>query len=285
MTARQPKGVPAGGQFAATAHAEPATRLGDAAASISVPCDPSLHRLVYEDRLSNGERRSYARQALDESLERDDFNVVHTEEAEAGIREEADRDDSVDRALSLIGERDIAPARFGAELARELESIRGRRLARESHYVPTRQALFDRIAPHIEDTPEDYEAALKEVFPHAGPIWYEAMLRNQKYQPVRAQRDELAKMAVVGERDLALRAPRPEVSEDENPDFTSHPVNALESKIDALISVRGDPTDEANINYLAHDVGDGYGRLFIRQFAEVRLAAWRHTPIERTGKA
>jgi hypothetical protein len=163
-----------------------------------------------------------------------------------------------------------------------LKTIRDRREAIESHYTRNRQDLYEEIAPHVTDTPEDYETALKRIFPHAGPIWYEAMLRNQRLQPVHAQLRELSNMAVIGERDLALRAERPEVPVEENPNFTSHPVNALESAIDGLISHRGDPTCEANVRYLAHHAGgSGYGTAFIRQFAEKRLAAWRHTPIDR----
>jgi hypothetical protein len=273
-------GVPAGGQYAAALHDESGVQLE--AARIRIPSNAALYRGIFEDRPSNGERRGLAREAVDQVLENDDFDVVRDTATKEAVRAEAERDDSMDRALAKVADAGVAPHHLGDELAIALKAIRDRREAIESHYTPTRQDLYEQIAPHISDTPEEYEAALKRTFPYAGPIWYEAMLRNQSLQPVSAQLRELSNMAVVGERDLALHAERPVVSEEENPNFTSHPVNALESAIDGLISHRGDPTCEQNIRYLAnHAGGSGYGTVFIRQFAEKRLAAWRHTPIDR----
>lgn len=271
-------GVPAGGQYAPALHDEAALQLETP--PIRIPTNTALHRAIFEDQPSNAERRGLAREAVDQVLENDDFDVVRDAATKDAVRAEAARDDSMDRALTVAA--DAAPHHLGDELATALKAIRDRREAIESHYTRGRQDLYEEIAPHIADAPEEYESALKRVFPHAGPIWYEAMLRNQRLQPVHAQLRELSNMAVVGERDLALRAERPVVSEAENPNFTSHPVNALESAIDGLISHRGDPTCEQNIRYLAHHAGgSGYGTAFIRQFAELRLSAWRHSPIDR----
>lgn len=287
MTAatRQPKGVPVGGQFAPDTHSEPALTLQSAPA-ISVPSDPQWYRLVYEDQPSNGERRSYARSALQESLAGDDFDVVHNEEARKGILAEAERDDSVDRALSQVPSSGAKPHQFGAAVTRELKTIRERRLAVESHYVPTASDTFQVAAAKIGAPAEDYRRALEEAFPHVGEEWYGQMMTNHELQPESWQRRELYKLAVANERLAAAKAPRPEVSEDENPDFTSHPVTPLESRIDALIFHRGDPTSGNNVRYLAQsDEGAGYGTVNIKEFAERRIRAWRHTPIDRPGKA
>lgn len=264
--------------------AEPQTSL--ASPVISVPSDPSLYKLVYEDRPSNGERRSYARTALQESLAGDDFDVVHNEEARKEIQAEAERDDSVDRALTRIGESGIKPHQFGAEIARELKTIRERRLAVESHYVPTASETFEVAAAKISASGEEYRRTLEDTFPHVGEEWYGPMMKNHELQPESWQRRELYKLAVANERLAAAKAPRPEVSEADNPNFTSHPVTPLESRIDALIFHRGDPTSENNVRYLAQsDEGAGYGTVNIKEFAEHRLRAWRHTPIDRSGKA
>lgn len=274
-TNRQPKGVPVGGQFAATAHAEPGTVLAEPA--ISVPSSPELYRLAFEDSPSNAERRGYGRQALEQSLDGDDFDVVHDEAAKEGIREEAQRDDSVDRALYRVLEAKTPAHHFGAAMARELKTVRDHRLKVESHYVPRAQATFDAVAPAINGSAEDYRKALQEVFPHVGDTWYDAMLAHHGVQPESWQRRELYKLAVANEMLAASKAPRPEVGEDDNPHFTSHPVTPLESRIDGLIFRHGDPTDENNIRYLAHsDEGAGYGTVHIKRFARLRLAAYRH---------
>jgi hypothetical protein len=281
---RQPKGIPVGGQFAATAHAEPDTVLTPAV--ISVPSDASLYRLVYEDRPSNAERRSYGRQALEQSLEGDFFNAVHSEDAQAEIRDEAERDNAMDRALDRIGHTDTKPHQFGAAVARELAGIRTTRLAVESHYVPTAQDTFETAAAKITASPEEYRRTLEEVFPHVPESWVDQMMTNQQLQPQAWQRRELHKLAVSNERVAAALADRPEVPENENPNFTSHPVTALESRIDALIALRGDPTSENNVRYLAQsDEGNGYGTVNIKIFAQQRLDAWRHSPIDHSGKA
>lgn len=275
--AHQPAGIPVGGQFMATHHSDDVPSLG---APIRIPTNPALHRAIYEDQPSNAERRDYGRSAVDQVLYGDDFSVVFTDEDKAGIREEADRDDSMDLALTRAAT--AAPHQLGDALARDLATIRVRRLAIESHYVTDRQDLYEQAVAHLEDSPSAYEAALKRAFPHAGPIWYAKALANQKTLPVEAQKRDLANMAIVAERDLVLRAEHPEVPVEENPDFTSHPVSPLERAIDNLIAVRGDPTWDENVRYLAHHGGGaGYGNVFIRQIAEKRLAAWRHTPIDR----
>jgi hypothetical protein len=286
-TARQPKGVPVGGQFAATAHAEPDMVLEAPAAAppVSVPSDPRWFKLVYEDQPSNGERRSYARIALEESLAGDDFSIVHDEDSRKEIRAEAERDDSVDRATDRIRRSDIKAHQLGAATARELKTLREHRLAVESHYVPTADATFEAAAAKIGASAEEYRHTLEETFPHVGEEWYGQMMKNQELQPESWQRRELHNMAMVNERNAALKAPRPEVGVEENPDFTSHPVTALESRIDGLIAHRGDPMDAANLRYLAHEEGAGYGSVFIKEFAKQRLQAWRHTPIDRSGKA
>jgi len=283
---RIPKGIRTAGQFAATAHAEPDLTLAAQALvpHISVPSDPQWFRLVYEDRPSNGERRSYARTAMEESLAGDDFNIVHDEAARQEIRAEAERDDSVDRATSRIGHSDTKAHQFGAAMARGLKTIRERRLAVESHFVPTAGDTYETAAAKIGSSAEEYRRTLEETFPHVGEEWYGQMMKNQQLQPESWQRRELQNMAMVNERNAALKAPRPEVREDENPDFTSHPVTALESRIDGLIAHRGDPLDAANLRYLAHEEGAGYGSVFIKQFAKQRLQAWRHTPVDGTRK-
>lgn len=282
-TARQPKGVPVGGQFAATAHAEPDMALAaPAAPPISVPSDPKWFKLVYEDQPSNGERRSYARIALEESLAGDDFSIVHEEDSRKEIRAEAERDDSVDRATDRIRRSGIKAHQFGAATARELKTIREHRLAVESHYVPIADDTFETAAAKIGASAEEYRRTLEETFPHVSEEWYGPMMENHRLQPESWQRGQLRNLASVNERNAALKAPRPEVGEAENPDFTSHPVTPLESRIDGLIAHRGDPTDEANIRYLANEEGAGYGTVFIKEFARQRLQAWRHTPIDRS---
>lgn len=290
-TARQPKGVPVGGQFAPDMHSEPDLTLAapgagqDSTPPISVPSDPQWFKLVYEDQPSNGERRSYTRAALNESLTGDDFSVVHDEDTQKAIRAEAGRDDSVDRATDLIRNSGIKPHQFGAAAARELKIIREQRLAVESHYVPTAESTFESAAAKIGSSPEEYRAALEETFPHVGEEWYGAMMKNQQLQPESWQRRELHNLAKVNERNAALKEPRGEVSEADNPDFLSHPVTLLETRIDALICHGGDPLDAANLRYLADEEGAGYGSVFIKEFARKRLLAWRHTPIKHSGKA
>ncbi|GAA4034396.1 hypothetical protein GCM10023063_18020 [Arthrobacter methylotrophus] len=286
-TARQPKGVPVGGQFAATAHAEPDMPLTApvAAPPISVPSDPQWFKLVYEDRPSNGERRSYARIALEDSLAGDDFAVVHDEAARSEIRAEAERHDSVDKAIGRIGSSSIKAHQFGAATARELKTIRERRLAIESHYVPTSEATFETAAAKIGSSAEEYRQTLEATFPHVGEEWYGPMMENHRLQPESWQRGQLHNLAIVNERNAALKLHRPVVSEDENPDFTTHPATPLESRIDGLIAHGGDPADPASVRYLAHEEGAGYGTVFIKEIAKQRLAAWRHNPIDRSGKA
>ncbi|HEX9086740.1 MAG TPA: hypothetical protein VF867_04360 [Arthrobacter sp.] len=268
----KPSGQPDGGQFAATAHSDAVPSLGLA----RVTSQASLYAAIYEDRPSNGERRSYGRQAIEQALEGDDFNVVFSEEAKAGIRAEAERDDSMDRAL---GKEWSTPQHLGDALARELAAIREKRLAVESHYVPTAEDTFHAAAVHINDSAEIYEKALKETFPHAGH-WMEQMMTNHRFQPESWQRGQLAKLATANEMAAAYKAERPIVSEEENPNFTSHPVTALESRIDALIFHRGDPTCAENVRFLAGQEGAGYGTVNIKILAQKRLDAWRHTPIE-----
>lgn len=272
QTARQPKGVPVGGQFAATAHAEPDTVLAPA---ISVPSSPALFGLVYEDRLSNAERRGYSREALEQSLEGDFFEVVHDAEDRKAILDEADRDDSVDKAIDRIEDSGIQAHHFGAALARELKDIRQARLAVESHYVPTASETFEAVAAHIAGPAENYDKALRETFPHIPEQWFSQMMQNHALQPESWQRRELYKIAVANERVAAGTVARPEVSAEENPHFTSHPVSALESRIDALIVAGGDPSAENNIRYLANEEGEGYGTVNIKAFARLRLGARR----------
>lgn len=273
--AHKPGGTPDGGQFTATAHSDAVPAL---AVPIRIPSDPSLHAAIYGDRPSNAERRGYGRRAIEQVLDGDDFNVVYSDEAKAGIREEADRDDAMDRAL---GKEWSTPHHLGDALARELASLREKRLAVESHYVPTASDTFHAAAAHINGTPEEYRKVLEETFPHAGEAWMEALLSNQALQPESWQRGQLAKVATANEMMASLNAARPIVSEEENPHFTSHPVTALESRIDGLISRRGDPTCEQNIRFLAGMEGAGYGTVNIKILANKRLAAWRHTPIEK----
>lgn len=278
---RQPKGIPAGGQFAPDSHAEPGVALApktqEAGPQISVPSDPRWYRLVYEDRPSNGERRSYARAALAESLGGDDFNAVHDENTQAGIRDEAARDDSMDKATDRVAGSSIGPHQFGAAVARELKTIRGHRLAVESHYVPTADATFEVAAAEIGASPQEYRNTLEQVFPHVPGGWFDQMMTNQQFQPESWQRRELHKLAVANECGAALKATRPEVTAVENPEFTSHPVTPLESRIDALIIAGGNPVEEGNIRYLANEEGAGYGTVHIREFARQRMQARRGT--------
>lgn len=268
----KPSGTPDGGQFAAVAHSDAVPALG----LTRVTSQASLHAAIYQDRPSNGERRGYGRQAIEQVLEGDDFNAVFSDEAKAGIRAEAERDDSMDRAL---GKEWSTPQHLGDALARELAAIREKRLAVESHYVPTAADTFHAAAVHITGSAENYEKVLKETFPHAGP-WMEQMMTNHRLQPESWQRGQLAKLATANEMAAAFKVDRPVVTEEENPNFTSHPVSALESRIDALIFHRGDPACAENIRFLAGQEGDGYGTVNIKIIAKKRLAAWRHTPIE-----
>ncbi|QOT19293.1 hypothetical protein [Paenarthrobacter sp. YJN-5] len=210
---------------------------------------------------------------------------MHDEAEQEAIRAEAGRDDSVDVATDRIRHSSTRPHQFGAALARELKGIRQRRLAVESHYVPTAEATFEAAAAKIGASADEYRRTLEETFPHVGEEWYGPMMEHHRLQPESWQRGQLKNLAIVNERNASLFAHRPEVSEQENPNFRTHPVTPLESRIDGLISHRGDPTDPANVRYLANDAGAGYGTVFIKQIAEQRLQAWRHTPIDRTGKA
>lgn len=124
FVARQPKGIPTGGRFAATTHAEPEV-------SIKVPSNPGLYRLVFEDSPAPEEARSYARQALEQTLDGDDFDVVYASEQKAGIREEGARDDAVDNALERLSESVPRPHHFGADLAAELLRSHEERSARD----------------------------------------------------------------------------------------------------------------------------------------------------------
>lgn len=274
--AHKPGGTPDGGQFAATAHSDLVPELG---VPIRIPSDPSLHAAIYADRPSNAERRGYGRRAIEQVLEGDDFNVIFSEEARAGIREEAARDDAMDRAL---GKNWDTPHHLGDALARELAALREKRLAIESHYVPTSADTFEAAAAHITGTPEEYRTAIREAMPHLPEHWVDGLLALQAQQPESWQRDQLSKAATANEMAAALNADHPEVSEEENPNFTSHPVCPLESRIDGLIFHRGDPTCEQNIRFLAGMEGAGYGTVNIKILAKKRLAAWRHTPIETT---
>ena len=70
MITRQPKGIPTGGQFAATAHAEPAARL-------SSPADihEQTHLALVTDSLTVNEEARMARDAVAESLTSGDFGT------------------------------------------------------------------------------------------------------------------------------------------------------------------------------------------------------------------
>lgn len=274
--AHKPGGTPDGGQFTATAHSDAVPALEPL---IRIPSDPSLHRAIYEDRPSNAERRGYGRRAIEQVLEADDFNVVYSEDAKAAIRDEAERDNAMDRAL---GRNWDTPHHLGDALARELASLREKRLAVESHYIPTSEDTFHAAAAHISDTPEGYRKAILEAMPNLPDHWVDALLLHQTQQPESWQRDQLAKAAVFNEMATSIQIERPTVTEDENPHFTSHPVTALESRIDGLIYHRGDPTDDQNIRFLAGMEGNGYGTVNIKILAKRRLAAWRHTPIQKT---
>ena len=261
------------GTFTAVTHPEgPALN----APPIHVPSDPALHRLVFEDRLSNGERRSSTRQAVEQALEGDDFNMVYTEEQQAGIRKEMERDDSVDRVIRKLESDECQPHQFGSVAAGHFHTVHERRTAIESHYVPTAEDTYEAAAAHINDSPEVYRAALEKHLPHLPAEWHDVLMTNQAQQPEGWQRNELHKLAVVNERVAAERAPRPEVPEEENADFRSHPVTALESRIDGLVRVHGDPTLEENVRYLANsDEGRGYGTTHIGIIAAARQQAFR----------
>jgi hypothetical protein len=274
--AHKPAGIPEGGQFTAVAHSEEVPSLG-AGPIIRMPSQPALHDLIYNDRPSNEERRHYGRKVIEQVLEGDDFNVVFSEEDKAAIREEAERDDSLDRALEKEWS---TPHHLGDALARDLAETRKKRLAVEKHYVPTDEDTFHAAATHIKDSPEEYRKAVEEALPYLGSQWMEALMRNHELQPEDWQRRELSKAATINEAAAAFAAERPIVSEEENPNFTSHPVSALESRIDGLIAHRGDPTCDENLRYLASMEGAGYGTENIKILARKRLAAWRHAPIE-----
>lgn len=274
--AHKPAGIPEGGQFTAVAHSDEVPTLA-AAPVIRVPSERSLHDLIYNDRPSNEERRHYGRKAIEQVLEGDDFNVVFSDEDKEAIRAEAERDDSLDRALDKEWS---TPHHLGDALARDLAETRKKRLAVEQHYVPSADDAFHAAAVHIKDSPEEYRKAVKEAMPYLPAHWMKALMRNHELQPEEWQRRELAKAAQVNELAAAFAAERPTVSEEENPNFTSHPVSALESRIDGLIFRRGDPTCDENLRYLASTEGAGYGTENIRSLARKRLAAWRHAPIE-----
>jgi hypothetical protein len=261
------------GTFTAVTHPEGPTL---AAPQIHVPSDPSLHALVFEDRLSNGERRAATRQAVEQALDGDDFNVVYTEEQQAGIRKEMDRDDSTDRVIRHLERNKCRPHQFGSEAAGHFNALHEHRTAVESHYVPTAEATYEAAAAHISGTPEAYRAALQEHLPHLPAEWHDTLLQHQRQQPESWQRDQLYKVAVSNERVAAAKAPRPEVSVEENEDFRTHPVTALESRIDGLIRVNGDPTMEENIRYLANsEEGRHYGTVNIKIIGAARQQAYR----------
>ncbi|WP_026534078.1 hypothetical protein [Arthrobacter sp. H14] len=272
-TARQPKGTPAGGRFASAHHAEPA--VGLTAAAIHVPSDPALYRQVFADNPSNAERRDFAREALTQALDGDDFDQVFTAEQKDQIRAEAERDDSTDTALLRVALRETRPHQFGSVLAGDLYRSRQERTAVEKHYVPSSSDTFHAAAVHIPGGTADYRRALGENFPHVGVAHIETMLHNQRMQPEGWQRQQLGKVAIMNERMAAGKAERPEVPESENRHFTSHPVTALESDIDHAILAGADVEDDIIVDEFHRSTGSGYGTLNIKTLIGMRMAAQR----------
>jgi hypothetical protein len=261
------------GTFTAVTRPEGAALSGPV---IHIPSDPSLHRLVFEDRPSRAERRGYARQAVEQALDGDDFNMLYTAEQQAGIRAEMARDDSTDRILDHLEENPCPAHQFGSTAAGHLNALHEHRTEVESHYVPTAEATYEAAAAHITSSPDEYRAALREHLPHLPESWREQLLGHQGQQPESWQRDQLAKLAVTNERVAAGQAPRREVSPEENEDFRTHPVTALESRIDGLIRLSGDPTTEENVAYLASsDEGRHYGTVNIKIIGMARQQAYR----------
>lgn len=68
ITARQPKGIPAGGQFAATTHAEPGTVL-----TAQPSFQAHAHAELLSDRLNHLDEARVARSAIYDALERGEF--------------------------------------------------------------------------------------------------------------------------------------------------------------------------------------------------------------------
>lgn len=261
------------GTFTAVTHPEGPSLTAPA---IHIPSDTALHRLVFEDRLSNGERRGATRQAVEQALEGDDFNMIYSEDQHAGIRKEMARDDSTDRVIHHLRVNPCPAHQFGSIAAGHFNSLHEHRTAVESHYVPTAESTYEAAAAHIKDTPEVYRAALEEHLPHLPAEWHDVMMKHHALQPEGWQRNELYKLAVTNERAAAEKAPRPEVSEEENEDFRTHPVTPLESKIDGLVRVHGDPTLEENVRYLANsDEGRHYGTVNIKIIGAARQKAFR----------
>jgi hypothetical protein len=77
-TARQPKGIPVGGQFAATAHAEPSVVLGAPSARPDFVTD-RLRHLGFLDQLTGDHIQSIT-EKLNESLDFSDRNIEETAE-------------------------------------------------------------------------------------------------------------------------------------------------------------------------------------------------------------
>lgn len=68
MTARQPRGIPVGGQFAATTHAEPAAELHSPAG-----VHARTHEALVGDQLNSTQEAQAARDAIYESLTAGEF--------------------------------------------------------------------------------------------------------------------------------------------------------------------------------------------------------------------
>jgi hypothetical protein len=68
ITARQPKGIPVGGQFAATTHAEPAAEL-----HVPLTVHERTHVGLVGDQLNSTEEAQAARDAIYESMTAGDF--------------------------------------------------------------------------------------------------------------------------------------------------------------------------------------------------------------------
>lgn len=264
---RVSRGIPAGGQFKETSHTEAEVNLPP----ISVPSNPFHHHLVFEDSLSNGERRDATRSAIEETLDGDDFDVVHNAAQKAAIRAEAARDDSVDIVIDDLEIEGCKPHQFGADAARRLLALHQEKEAAAKHYVPSADVTFDAAAAYIPGTPQEYLAALREHLPNVDARWYENMLQNQQLQPESWHRLQLRKLAVMNELNTAATSQRPEVPVEENAHFRSHPVTPLESEIDKAILSGVDPTDRDVVDMLHGGSGRGFGTANIRMFARWRM--------------
>ncbi|WP_427019398.1 hypothetical protein ACQCSX_22155 (plasmid) [Pseudarthrobacter sp. P1] len=125
---RQPKGIPVGGQFAATTHAEPAATLPAPVQTATV--HERVHADLLGDRLNPQEEARAAREAIDEALDTGDLGADGAQVCDLShddrlVRLAVDR--YVVTGRDHLGE--LPPEKTGYRLGRLLLELHGEDLA------------------------------------------------------------------------------------------------------------------------------------------------------------